>query len=144
MGDQGGNIADGEDIQPDNDLEGLPLPNAEDDLGDGLGEPQAVVNSRRRRNLPPNSDVEHEERDEGEEASRRYQGEEQERERIAEREKRQNLPRPIPRVTFTLKPKPALPPQPQALLLATENIVSHSMGITLLPVVLIVSRITRN
>lgn len=125
MGGQGGNIpdSDGEDIQPDNNLEGLPIPNGEDDLGD---EEEPVANSRRHQNLPPNidSDVERlepEEREEEEEASRRYQGEEQERERIAEREKCQNLPRSIPRVTLTLKPNPALP-QPLA---TANNIVSH-------------------
>ncbi len=105
MGDQGGNIPD-EDIQPDNNLEDLPIPNAED--------------------------VEEEE-----EASRRYQGEEQERARVDEREKRQNVPRPIPRVTLTLKSNPARP-QPLA---TANNIVSHRVSLLL---VLIVSGITRN
>ena len=93
MGDKGGNIPE-EDIQPDNNLEDLPIPNAED--------------------------VEEEEEEE-EEASRRYQGEEQERARVDEREKRQNVPRPIPRVTLTLKSNPARP-QPLA---TANNIVSH-------------------
>ncbi len=95
MGDQGGNIPD-EDIQPDNNLEDLPIPNAEDV-------------------------EEEEEEEEEEEASHRYQGEEQERARVDEREKRQNVPRPIPRVTLTLKSNPARP-QPLA---TANNIVSH-------------------